>query len=62
MQIQWLGLKLSPPLLLELGEGKYQAKENKEWEDAEKNARFYTPGGTPSMVPWDVEEAIRALK
>ena len=62
MKIQWLGLKLSPPLLLGLGEGKYQAKEKKEWEEAENNARFYPPEGMPSMIPWDVREATMALK
>ena len=35
MKIKWLGLKLSPSLLLGMGVGKYQAKEDKEWEEAD---------------------------
>ena len=62
MKIKWPGLKLSPPLMLGLNESKEQIEEDKEWEEAEKNAGFYPPKGTPSMIPWDVREATRALK
>ena len=62
IKMKWLGLKLIPPLLLGFCEGKYQIEEDKEWEEVEKNASFYPPEGTTSMIPWDMREATRVLK
>ena len=33
-KIQWIGLKLSPPLLLGLSDGNEQDEQNREWEEA----------------------------
>ena len=62
MRIQWIGLKLSLPLLLGLHEGRDQYEEKKEWNEAKNNAGFYPPEGTPSEVPWDVRDATKAMK
>lgn len=62
MKIQWLGLKLSPHLFFGLGDGKDREEEDKKWEEAEKNVRFYPPGGTPSLLSWEVKGATKALK
>lgn len=62
MKIGWIGLKLSPPLLLGLQEGRDQTKKKKEWTEIETNALFYPHEGTPSKVPWDVIEATKTMK
>ena len=61
-KIQWLGLNLSPPLLLGLSDGKDQDEHNKEWEEEEKNDGFYPHEGTPTLLPWEVRGSIKALK
>ena len=55
MNIKWLGLKISPTLLVGLREGKDKNEEDKEWEEPKNNAWFYPPEGIPSMLPWDVK-------
>jgi len=62
LKINWIGLKLSPPLLLGLLEGKKEEEERKQWEEIEKNAGFYPQEETPSTKSWDVKEATRAMK
>ena len=62
MKIQWLVLKLSPPLLLGLGDGKDQEEENKKWEEEKMNVGFYPPEGNPSLLPWEVRGATKEVK
>ena len=62
MKIQWLRLKLNPPLILGLHEGREKNEDQKEWEEEENNVGFYPPEGTPFELPWDVRETTRALK
>ena len=61
LKFNWIGLNLSPPLLLGLQEGVNEAEERKEWTEIEKNAGFYPQEGTSSKEPWDVREATRAM-
>jgi len=61
MKIRWIGLKLSPPLLLGLQEGGDEAGEQGEWTKIERNVGFYPQEGTLSKEPWDVRKAIKAM-
>lgn len=49
LKTNWIGLKLSPPLLLGMLEGRKEEEERKQWEEIEKHARFYPQEETPSM-------------
>ena len=55
LKVNWIGLKLSPPLLLGMLEGIKEEEERKQWEEIEKHARFYPQEETPSTEAWDVE-------
>jgi len=41
LKINWIGLKLSRPLLLGILEGRKEEEERKRWEEIEKHARLY---------------------
>lgn len=45
-----------------MSDGKNQDEQNIEWEEAENNDGFYTPKGTPTLLPWEVRGPIKALK
>ena len=60
--IQWLGLKLSPNLMLGLSDEKDQDEENRGWEEEYLNDGFYPPKGTPTLLHWEVRGSIKALK
>lgn len=62
MKIRWIGIKLSPPLLLGLQERRDEIEEKREWIEIERNASFYPQEGAPSKDPWDVREATRDTK
>ena len=49
--IQWLGLKLNPPLFLSLNDEKDINEKDREWENAEKSNGFYLPEGAPTLLP-----------
>ena len=49
LKINWIGLKLSPPLLLHMLEGRKEEEERKQWEERENHARVYTQEETPSI-------------
>ena len=48
-KIQWLGVKLSPPLLLGLNDEKDTDAQDREWKNAEKNNGFYPLGKLPHL-------------
>ena len=48
--------------MLGLGEGKYQDEENREWEEADKNLGFHPLEENPSLHPWEVRVATKALE
>ena len=60
--IQWLGLKLSPPLLLELNDEKDTDAQDREWENAKNNNGFYPLGETPTLLPQEIKGAVKNLK
>lgn len=51
LKINYIGLKLNPPLLLGLQEGRNEEEEGKQSTDIEKDACFYPYEGTPSTEP-----------
>ena len=62
LQASWVGLKLSPPLLLRLLEGSIEIKEHKQWEEVERKARFHDSEEDTISEAWDVRVAIKAMK
>lgn len=62
LKVKWIGLKLSPPLLLDLKEGRNEEEERKQWKNIRKDEKLYPQEGTQSAEPWDVREATRAMK
>ena len=60
--IQWLGLKLNPPLLLGLNDENDTDAQDREWENAENNNGFYPLGETPTLLPQEIRGAVRAFK
>ena len=62
LNVRWIGLKLSPPLLLGLQEGRYEVGAQKAWKQIEKNPCFYPQEGKPSEEPWDFMDATRVMR
>ena len=40
LKVSWIGLRLIPPLLLGILEGRKEEQERKQWEEIEKDAGF----------------------
>ena len=62
LKFNWIGLKLSPPLLLGMLEGRKEEEEKRQWEEVEKKAGFYEQEEETTAEAWDVKEATRAMK
>jgi len=62
LKINWIGLKLSPPLLLGMLEGRKEEEENKQWEEVERKESFYEQEEKTTIEAWDVREAAKAMK
>ena len=62
LQASWIGLKLSPPLLLGLLEEGIEEEEHKQWEEVERKARFHDSEEDTTSEAWDVTVAIKAMK
>ena len=62
LKVIWIGLKLSPPLLLWMLEGRKEEEERNQWEEVEKNVGFYAQEEETTTEAWDVREATRAMK
>ena len=60
--IQWLGLKPNPPLLLGLTDEEETYAQDHEWDSAEKNDGFYPLGETPTLLLQEIRGAVKALK
>ena len=61
-QVNWIGLKLSPPLLLGMLEGRKEEEEKQQWEEVDMKARFYDKEEEITSEAWDVREATKAIK
>jgi len=40
-KVNWIGLKLSPPLLLGMLVGRKEEEEKRQWEEVERKVGFY---------------------
>jgi len=62
LQANWIGLKLSPPLLLGLTEGNSKENDGQQWAEVDRTAGFHTRREDTTTEPWDASEAVRAMK
>lgn len=62
LKVNWIGLKLSPLLLLGMLEGRKEEEEKRQWEEIEKKAGYYEQEEETTSEAWDVKEATRAMK
>jgi len=62
LKVNWIGLRLSPPLLLGLLERRKQEEERKQWEEMERKEGFYSEEEETIVEAWDVKEATREMK
>ena len=60
-QANWIGLKLSPPLLLGLLEG-VKEEEHRQWEEVERKVGFHNREENITSEAWDVREAVKEIK
>ena len=58
----WIGLKLSPPLLLGLLEGVKEEEEQQRWEEVDRKVGFHDKEEDITSESWDVRETIKAIK
>ena len=61
-KILWLGLTLSPLLLLGLNDEKDTDAQDREWESEKNNNGFYPLQKTPTLLPQEIRGAIKDLK
>ena len=62
LQASWIGLKLSPRLLLGLMEGSTEKDEHEQWEEVERKAGFHVRKEDTTAEAWDVRVAVKAMK
>ena len=62
LKVNWIGLKLSPPLLLGMLEGRREEEEQEQWEEIDRKTRFYDKEEETTSEAWDAREATRAIK
>jgi len=62
LNVNWIGIKLSPPLPIGILEGRKEEEEKRQWEEVERKAGFYEQEEETTTEAWDVREATRAMK
>lgn len=62
LKANWIGLKISPPLLLGLLEGVKEEEEQKQWEEVDRKVGFHDREEDITSETWDVRESVRAIK
>ena len=62
LKVNCIGLKLSPPLLLGMLEGRKEEEEKRQWEEVERKSGFHAQEEETTVEAWDVREATRAMK
>ena len=62
LKVNWIGMRLNPPLLLGMLEGWNEEEERKQWEEIERKGGFYAQEEETTPKAWDVREATRAMK
>lgn len=61
LKVNWIGLKLSPPLLLGMLEGRREEEEQEQWEEIARKVGFYDKEEETTSEAWDVREATKAI-
>jgi len=62
LQASWIGLKLSPPLLLGMTKGRTEKDDSEQREEVNRKAGFHISKGDTTTEAWDVRVAVEALK
>lgn len=62
LQVNWIGLKFSGPLLLGRLEGRKEEEEQQQWEEVDRKAGFYDKEEETTSEAWDAMEATSAIK
>ena len=62
LQDNWIGLKLSPPLILGMFEGKREEEEKEQWKEIDRKAGFYREHELTTSKAWNAREVTRAMK
>jgi len=60
LKANWIGLKLSSPLLLRLLEG--VKEQQQQWEEVDRKVGFHDKEEDLISKAWDVRESVRAIK
>ena len=62
LKVNYIGLKLSPPLLLGMLEGRREEQEKEQWKDINRKVGFYVEHEQTTSEAWNAREATRAMK
>ena len=62
LKVNWIGLKLSTPMLLGMLEGRREEEEKEQWEEKDRKAGFYDKEEETTSQAWDARKATRAIK
>jgi len=62
LKVNWIGQKLSPPLLLGMLEGRKEEEEKRQWEEVESKVGFYEQEEETTTTACDVREATRPME
>jgi len=62
LKANWIGLKLSPPLLRGLLEGVKEEEEHKQLEGVDRKVGFHDREEDITSEAWDVRESVKAIK
>ena len=62
VKVNWIGLKLSPPLILGMMEGKREEEEKEQWKDIDRKVGFYGEYKQTTSEARNAREATRAMK
>jgi len=62
LKVNWIGLKLSPPLILGMLEGRREEEEKEQWKDIDRKVGFYGKHEQNTSEAWNAREATRAMK
>ena len=62
LKVNWIGFKLSAPLLLGMLEGRREEEEKEQWEEIDRKEGLYDKEEETTSEAWDAREATRAIK
>jgi len=62
LQASWIGLNISPPLLLGLIEGSIEKDDSEQWEEVNRKAGFHISKVDTTTEALNVMVAVKAMK